>query len=340
VTKPFQVRVSEEWLTHLDATIRELPSPADGTALSRSTFVREVVEMENLLWRRSPYVCKNSRNFVLITQVGDVLFHRIEELQLTADLREIPAHLEVRYGKRRWIAEKKADPWGLNAFALRRGSQVDVLTGEGTDVASKTVQFKGPFPEGSRVTREGCFLFEDYVQRREERGESLESLYDRTEFEIDIPTRHLEILVVLDLGLYDDYPDSEGKPALRFDVRNRDGVAFSGPDALGRFLQQNNLVRIGNQYPTDSDVDELYDETVEKVKAHHGLLLESLEMFRERSPKKPDFRAQVERARSLVELPKRYLFYRVAWTGADIGLICSVRFPRPFESRGSLEHEG
>ena len=330
----FQVRMPKEWYEQVDATIRELPPPPGGDPITRASFVREAIETETLLWRRSPYVCKQSKNYVLVNRFGDFLFHRREQLQLNADLRGIPSHLEMRLGKRRGL-KKGQDPWGLNAFALHRGDQVQAATDPNKDLSSKTVTFPGMFPEGAQLTREGCFLLQDYVQRRKEKApanleQGLDSLYDRTEFEIDIPTRVLEALVVVDLRLYDGYPPSEGEPTLRFGVRNRDGVGFSNEDVVGHFQRQSSLIHIGS--PPAPESDPLHQETVQRIREEHRDFREGLERLRRELPGE-EVRSRIDRALERLDLPERFLFYRVSWTGAHIGLICSVRFPRPFDRR-------
>ena len=324
--KTFQIRVSQEWEDHLDATIREMPT-LGGQPPNRAAFVRETIEMENLLWRRSPYVCETSTHYVLVTSSGSFLYLRREDLHLRTDLQWIPAHLGTRPEKRAMEARQ----WSLNAFALWRGNSAEVAS-DPAGTTSKYVRFKGPFMEGTRLLREGYFLLSNYAQYREDAGEDLESLYDRADFEIDIPTRSLDILVVVDLRLFAANPDQEPAPSLKFDIRNRDGVVFSSPDAVSHFLRQANLVRIGNRYEPgmEKDRDSLYNSTIELARDRTRDFARSLETVRTHAIEQEPSSEQIDRARSLLELPKRFLFYRISWVGAHIGLTCSIRFPRPY----------
>lgn len=154
--KLFQLRVNDEWERRLDATIREIPT-SGGRPPSRAAFVRETIEMESMLWRRSPYVCEISRNVVFVTKNGSYLYLRRELLHLRSRLNSVPAHLETRLNKR----DLSSDLWALHAFMLRYNGIVKAKADdEGT--TSKSVLFEGPFIEGSRVQREGCFLLNKY----------------------------------------------------------------------------------------------------------------------------------------------------------------------------------
>lgn len=324
MTKVFQMRVEEEWEGHLDATIRDMAAFKQEPP-SRAAFVRETIEMENLLWRRSPYICDTSSHFVLVTRDASFLYLRSEQLHLRADLQTIPAHLETRL-------EKLASPslWGLNAFLLRHGGKIDIKSDATDGASSKSVYFDGPFIEGLRVKREGCFMLREYANSKPKNNDPREFPYDRADFEIDIPTRSLDILMVLDPLLYANDPGLD-RPKLKFDIRNRDGVAFSSADAIGQFLRSSNLVRIGNSYEPgmESGRDDLYKETIRLARDKQEEYVNVLKVLEGSKADSGITAEQIQRAGNLMKLPERFLFYRVSWTGAHIGLTCSIRFPRP-----------
>jgi hypothetical protein len=335
MSKNFQLRVTQEWEDQLDSTLRNRPlsfepafalKPLRQEPVSRASYVRETIEMENLLWRRSPYVAESSTFYVLVNRTGDFAVLRQEELLLNSDLRGIPAHAEIRHEKRQILAGR--DPWRLCAFSLEYG-EVSKLELDPQGSGSKSHWFKGPFLEGTRLRREGLFFLENYLSFAdpEDSALDLEALYDHVDIEIDIPTRRLEILVVADLDLFED-DHSARPPALRFDIRNRDGVPFSSPDAVDHFLRQRSLVRIGSRYPAPEPNDELYKSLVQAVGHWSSELDHRLEVFAAGRPN--DERLEDIRRRS--HLPDCYLLYGVSWTGAHIGLTCAVKIPKPRSS--------
>jgi hypothetical protein len=330
-TRTFQIRVTQEWEDHLNATIRAMPV-LRGEPVNRAAFVRETVEVENLLWRRSPYVSESCNHLVMVTGEGHYLYHRHERLHVNSDLRTIPAQLEMRLEKR-LHREDRDRVWGLNAFALWRGQNFEVDT-DGKGHTSKSVRFTGPFTEGSRVEREGFFVLNGYAHdgAAADDDADVESLYDRADFEVDIPTRSLDIFVIVDLRLFAGRPETESVPALRFDIRNRDGVAFSSPDAVDHFLRQENLLRIGSRYEPGAKGDKRYEETVRLGREGVRHFAERLKTIRGKVTGRSDkagLAAQIDRTLPALKLPPRFLFYRISWIGAHMGLTCSVRFPKP-----------
>ena len=175
-------------------------------------------------------------------------------------------------------------------------------------------------------------MLDGYIEFRHDSNDIMESLYDRAAFEIDIPTRSLDILMVVDPRLYgENWALLSPAPALRFDIRNRDGVVFSSPDAVGHFLRQTNLTRIGNRYEPGMETgrDELYKSTIQLVRDGMDDCVVSLDTIKRHAAESGLTADQVARARELMVLPDKFLFYRVSWTGAHIGLTCSIRFPKP-----------
>lgn len=334
-----QFRVNGQWSQNLDEIIRQTKT-VDSTELDRSKFARGILALETAMWRKSPYVCPQARHFVFVTRRGRFYYHRTEQLQLNSDVESIPSVLTMKREKREYFTQhyqpdEMALAWPLNCFLLWDGSSP---TGVPIDVQSdhsgktrKWVSLQCRLPKRAWAFREGCFVLQDYAQYAGD--DQVVELYDRVDIMVDIPTRDLEIFVVVDRQLYTEtrrFGGAHFDPRLRFEFRNREEMPFADPDTFEAILRENFLQKISSTYPVDTaegPPDQLYLDSRAGVEECFRLMQERLDMlFRDHTDLVGT--AQREDFADLA-IPESYLFYRVHCTWTHLGLVYSVKWPKP-----------
>lgn len=351
-----QFRVGEDWVSHLDTTLREIGAFEPGTTdpIDRSSFIRDAVGIEVAFWKRSPYVCPKARHFVFVTKEGEFWCHREEFLKLNNTVAKIPVALSMKMAKRKYFRDKYGNNdeeirrvWLLNNATLWRRTRpnlsvLDTYADE-NGVFEKYAILRCGLPIGSNIIRESCYGLADYAQtmsltesgrhRLEDlrHGDPSEDQFDHVDIPVDIPTRDLELIVVVDEGLFGE-PGALGEDfdrSLHFELRNRDEIAFSSTHAFEALLRERFLERIGASFPRDGYKDQYYIETTEKIGS-------AFERFRNRAAQLAEANRNLckdtelarERIRRL-ELPERYLFYRLNWSWVHVGIHLSVKWVKP-----------
>lgn len=334
--KLMQFRVEPQWLQEVDDTVGKVRTIQEN-ALDRSTFVRDIVSLENAFLRRSPYICKKARHFVLVTKEGEFFYRRGEALRLNNDVDWIPGTLTMKAEKRDYFIEHKPAAeirklWMLNHFALWEGAGMEGrLVDSKPDkkgVGAKMVKLKCGLPGGAVVFREGVFVLDEYAQWYEPRSEG--NLYDRVDIVIDVPTRDLEIIVVVDRKLYrktSRFGGDDFNPELKFELRNREEVPFASKHSFERILRDRFLNRISASFPSNKPEDDFYAETRQRIES-------SLSEFKLRLAElvqKPEALGSAPAAERIgrVQIPSRYMFYRVQWSWAHIGVYLSIKWVKP-----------
>lgn len=87
----------------------------------------------------------------------------------------------------------------------------------------------------------------------------------------------------------------------------------------------------GGKYPLErkEGLDDLYHETIQLIHERAEDYSRSLDAVKNFSAELKISEEQIMFARELTRVPDRFFFYRISWVGPHIGLICSIRFPKP-----------
>ncbi len=333
-----QFRADPHWLQQLDKMIGNISSPyRSNGGIDRSTFVRDLVGIEHALWRRSPYVCLKAQHYVLVTKTGEVLYHRNEILRLNDDISQIPARLMMKAEKRAYFSQRQSPDdvrriWLMNNFSLWMGDRAegDPLDSQSdrTGLSSKVVMLRCHLPDGATVLRESCIALEDYAQHLGSGGDEDTDFYDRVDILVDIPTRELELIVVVDADLHgNDQRLGLQERRLKLELRNREEVPFANTHALQAVLQDKFLRRIGNRYPPQEETDGFYDDSIEQIGIQFDLFQKRIGQIAQ-IPECLGHEGAAERLLS-IDLPQRYLFYRTLWSWVHTGLYLSIKWVKP-----------
>lgn len=350
-----QFRVGEDWIAHLDSTIREMGA-TEGSASDvsdRSSFIRDSVGVEVAFWKRSPYVCPRARHFVFVTQLGEFWYHREEQLRLNNTIAKLPASLAMKMAKRRYFREKYSAEevqrvWLLNNATLWRRSRLNdkPLASESDQdgIFEKFAILDCGLPAGSSVIRESCYGLDEYAQTMK-MGESgkyqiqdpLEDYHDHAAIVVDIPTRDLELVVIVDRALFreEGVPEDDLDYTLHFELRNREEIPFASTHAFQHLLRERFLERIGSSYPPNQSRDANYDEAVEDVKSAFSRFKECANRVSQESDstgRLKNMGPEPEKGKQRIadlKLPSDYLFYRLKWSWVHVGIHLSVKWVKP-----------
>ncbi len=339
VESPVSTRVSPELKRHLEQHVRQKRT-VEGSELTRSDYIRTLLEVEDALTRRSPYICTRANHFVFITATGDVLYHRAEDLHFRTRVKRILAKLSMKSEKRQYFTQKTLkevrEAWLLNYFALWSDAPKLVASGsDPTGLSTKMVVFDrhnledASLVEGTRFTREGFFLLQDYGQFFEHPSNEGED-YDRVDILIDIPTEELNLTVVIDVNLYKQSLryGSEYRESPRVELRNREEVKFTSAHSIGTILDRNFFRRIASYYPLPKGSRKHKVETATHIKATFSTLEKRLKDIASESPSafSEEFTA---RTLQRFKFPREYLFEHIKWTWPHIGFYLSPRWAKP-----------
>lgn len=305
---------------------------------NHSRLIREIVSASVIRWLESPYICKSSRYQVLVTGEGHVFLRQVQVLKLNRRRERLPCLIEMKPEKRReFFTDKSGEEddaaffrsrWLINYFGVWHGS--DISSGEflsawvdrhGID-AKQADLFVDQDP-GSILTREIVVGAQEYVQRRE-KGRKHE--YDRVGFPMDIPSRNLDALVVVDMDLYrgGSLPFQE-IPLLDLEFRNRESARFEGEGISHDAWNPMKSPLVGKHLNDAPD-------------PHAERILEDLATFKQRI----EALAQLEVANEPVvppeqmpvlqralKIPEQFLYYKLGWPSPYFGVEVGIRWHKP-----------
>jgi len=306
---------------------------------NHSELIREMVSACVIRWRESPYICKSADYTVVVTREGNVFFRQVQVLRLNQKRERLPCLVEMKPEKRKdFLAAGSEDEakwvrshWLVNYFGVWHGT--DIFKGELLDdwVDCKGIDIKqadlfADRERGALLTREIIVGAREYVQRRPK--ESMHE-YDRVGFPIDIPTRNLKALVVVDMGLYENGSlDPEEIPFLDLEFRNRESARFGGEGISHDKWNPMESPHFG-QHVKDKP-DKLTKKIWEKLEEFDGRIkVLSGSSTKDGSPiVSPE---QRESLRNAFKLPKKYLYYELSWPSPYLGIELCVRWQKPEE---------
>jgi hypothetical protein len=307
-----------------------------------NAIIMEIVSAAVAKWEYSPYVCRGARHLAFVTSQGDVFYQLVQDLKLNSVRKRLPCAVEMKLEKRDEYAREYAklsgpeggsDDWFRRCWLI---NHFQIWKGWGTDVeplksgidrlgtSSKMVDLPLPdLPGRPHLTREVIVGLRDYVQWKEPETPPETPRDDRIDFNVDIPTRDFQALVVVDEGLYSTLT-SEEIPPLGIEFRNREWARFAGKDVV-EFSEENRMNELHGQSSTaeEGDVGRVQSrlkEFLERLRTVAGLEVDSKPAV----ASKPD--------RDLVEslgVPERFLFVEIDWPSPHFGIEICVTFEKP-----------
>lgn len=317
-SKNITVRVSEEWLSTLE---RLLNVVSEGQSHDRSRLIRQLVSEESAFWLDSPYVALSSEYFILISGDRTGYYRMLQRLQLEAMRAKLPCIVKIKPERQEaWIqryrgvsheADLIRDHWLINHFAVWLGedtssdplaSHVDRhgITGKLADLDTRQAK-------GTRLTREIIVANRDFVQRK--RGDDFTA--DRADIGIDIPTLNVDIIVVVDLDLY----EGAATPILGYELRNREGARLEERQPGS---EANKIDWVEERYPEAAHVGPAFGPTLNSTKEAFDAFRNRVQYLAAEGTFASDGRQVVEseetrRKLRSIELPERFLFGRLRW---------------------------
>jgi hypothetical protein len=306
---------------------------------NHSELVREMVSACVIRWKESPYLCRAADYTVLVTRDGHVFFRQVQVLRLNQKRERLPCLLEMKPEKRKdFLAGNSGDEakwfrsrWLINYFGVWHGT--NIFSGELLDdwVDCKGIEIKQADlfvdrERGAFLTREIIVGAQEYVQRR---PKTSMHEYDRVGFPIDIPTRNLKALVVVDMDLYENGSLSQEEiPLLDLEFRNRESARFDG-EGISHDRWNPMGTSLFDRHVKDTS-DKLTENIWVKLKEFEGRI-EVLggSSAKDGSPIVPP--EQRESLRNAFKLPKKYLYYELSWPSPYLGIEVCVRWQKPEE---------
>lgn len=305
---------------------------------NHSELIREIVSAAVIRWQESPYVSLSAQYLVFVNRYGNVFLRQVQVLKLNKKRERLPCLLEMKPEKRRDFLESEhgregesdffRSRWLINYFGVWHGS--DIARGKILDawvdrrgIDAKQADLRVEQGPGPILTREIVVGGRDYVQWRP-KGSRHE--YDRVGFPIDIPTRQLEALVVVDMDLYKDgtlsYPEV---PLLDLEFRNRESARFEegriahdrwnpmDPAQVGKHLEE----------APDPNAEEIVKELADFKERVMTLAQQEVQ---DGPVVPPEQRPELENA---LTIPRQFLYYKVGWPSPYLGIEICVRWQKP-----------
>lgn len=327
-----QVKVPEMLWSRIGEIAEELGYGHGG----HTAIIHEMLSAAVAKWMHSPYLCRAAQHVVLVNAQGDVFYRVVQELKLNNDREKLPCMLEMKPEKRKYYSKEydrlvapgisKGDwfrsRWLINHFSVWKG--LSDFTGEplncGVDresAGSKMVDLPLLDFEGCLLTREIVIGLRDYVQWKEAGTQKS----DRVEFNVDIPTRNLKALVVIDEELY-KHLSADEIPRLDLEFRNQEWARFLGTAVIDDVNRMQEMVRGRSPNLEGEDLARVHKE-VESL----------LSRLRELANHQVDGLPVVTEAdRVIIEsltIPERFLFFEIDWPSPHFGIKACVHWEKP-----------
>jgi hypothetical protein len=323
----------------------ELGEELEYKGRSHSQLISEMASAAVTKWRESPYVCQSAQHFVFVTGRGHVFYRLVQCIRLNSDRQRLPCILEMKPEKRRDFLDRKPldreesewfrSRWLINHFAawhmgdaggqshkspILRDSWPPLdsyVDRDGTDYKMADLAIRQE--AGRQIAREIIVGLKDYVQWREG-----ESGYDRVDIPIDIPTRNLEIIVVVDAALYGE----AGGDGLReiqnlgLEFRNREGARCGAREIYDPENKMESYAgRCSNEKTSPQGEYVLYRLNEFE---HRTRLLAMASSHGEAILSDQD-QHKIDQA---FQLPKQFLFYKLEWPSPPFGLEVCVHWQK------------
>lgn len=333
-----QVMMSETLWESLGAVGEEMgyPDHSDRRG-SHSKIVREIVSTAVTRWRHSPYVCLSAKHTFLVTSCGNVFYRQLQVLKLNSKREKLPCSIGIKPEKRHYflanrdpgvgIGEWLISRWLVNYFAAWRGTHA-----EGEPLSSwvdrEGMEYKMadlPVNQGANrtLTREIIVGVEDYVQWQDSGRD-----YDRLDVPVDIPTRNMEVIVIIDTDLYKHTDSVEEVPDLGVEFRNRECARFEGREVAS---DSENPMEVyagrrihGETSPKTEQVLADLDELEGRIKYIAQAKVGNEPVLEDKGRRRL-FKA--------LNKPERFVYCRLFWPSPYLGLDICIRWEKPLRGQ-------
>lgn len=302
---------------------------------NHSQLIREMVSAAVIRWQESPYICQKADYVVWVTREGHVFFRQEQLLKLNKKRERLPCLLEMKPEKRRDFFESKTigkdeaswfrSHWLINYFGVWHDDELLDAHVDRRGIDVKQADLLVDQEPGSILRREIVVGATDYVQRRpkESRHE-----YDRVGFPLDLPTRNLRALVVVDLDLYKGGSRrTEEISKLKLEFRNRESARFEG-----------DWISHDECNPMDSPREGAHLHGIPAPNSEEEMILNEIRSFKERiqvlaqSEVADGFVVPKEQRLALedtLKIPEQFLYYGLGWPSPHLGVEVCVRWQKP-----------
>jgi len=324
--KNVTLRASKSWQADLDEFLNRVAERRRG---DQSRMIRQIVAKDAKWWLRSPYVVTKAKVFATVTRDGDLIYRSTEQLRMNAHRQKLPAWFEMKPEKKAYFrgeyagdtneAERIRNHWLLNHCAIWKGTNTDVdPVVKATDrlgICSKSVDMQVDARNDSTLTREVLVVLQDYTQRRSHAPDDQALADDRCDIEMKLPTKDLDVQVLVDRDLYPPGSRQHADADLGFEFRNEENALFPSREID---VEDNEIDWGHDKYPETHYEQRSYKRTVEAVTASFASLKERLHVLSQPDYKTSDGIVLVndEAARTRLqsfELPESHLFGRLRW---------------------------
>ncbi len=165
---------------------------------SRSALMRGLIFREAALWRKSPYVIEKAKHFVFVDNIGRFYYFPWENLKANRDLAEVTCSMRTKFDKVLDSSQTLDDILTLSRFFLYPPDG-GIMSGRMNPPGDsrKVDRFSTEILKGEHFERCGCFVLNDYAQYSSKTESKADRLYDHCDFFTDIPTKKIEIAVVI-----------------------------------------------------------------------------------------------------------------------------------------------
>jgi hypothetical protein len=355
--KNVQFRTNQKMVLDLEDHVKRVSSiyKAD-----KSAYLRNCIDFDLAMWRKSPYIATESRNFLLVTHTGAFVFYRRESLRFNDKPESISAGIQMKHEKiRDYLRHGKGSEairqaFRLNMFVCREPHaqgqqeheqyQISAIKTDTAGVTSKTVEFDIRSVASTDIQIETLTILEDYVQRCEpgRRGMPEESLRDEAAIDVELPTEKLEFVVVLDPRLYEGDSRSKIDLKLKSFLKNTRGAIINDKDVRKRFK------RLTSEWPRTAGeaVDDFYDDSLLLTRECMSNFTQTLQHCREhlaehfsgdesdRASLEAELTRVLDSSSHYLYMPDMARFYRLTFPQCRMGLRIAVGWYKPERSKG------
>jgi hypothetical protein len=269
-----------------------------------------------------------------------VFYRQLQILRLNSKREKLPCSIGIKPEKRRYFLENRDQAidvgewlksrWLVNYFAAWKGANAkgELLSSwvDRDGMEYKIADLLVSQGANRTLTREIIVGVEDYVQWQE--SESARD-YDRLDVPVDIPTRNLEVVVIIDTDLYKDTDSVEEIPDLGVEFRNRECARFEGRE-VANDLENPMEVSAGRRIHGEispeaeqvlADLDELEERLkyIAQAKVGNEPILEDKDQGR---------------LSNALKKPERFVYCRLFWPSPYLGLDVCIRWEKPLKGGG------
>lgn len=329
-------KVDQELNHELDQLKRWLPSFAN----DRSAILRFLIRREAATVFDAPYIASESNHFVYIARDGSGFMFSREDLYLNTERIWLPksvrmkpeqvATLLAELRPEEDLRSRMEESWLLNHFAVwdrnyPAGKALDSRV-DRTGLFLKFADLEVRSEPKSTLTREVIVGARDFVQRKRSQPDRPKGYPspDRIGIAVILPTTRFQVQILLDLRLYEGFPETQQSVALGYELRNPEGAVFRARPAseLPPEWREGRRPRSGEATVEELAVSRTFAAFSGRLKA----LAEGVEPSTGRAIVEDK---SVKRKLRAIKAPDEYLYGQLTWEAPYVGTEISITWNRP-----------